>query len=167
MQIRREHVEWIVKTVAEERWAVYPDSDDHAKSEALCWADARREELMLQIRDGKIVIPETPSTYNDQPEPGDNNRSNIHPDHKEWSCEKLADWLASSGTQLCLHEGQRSILREAADRLDVFSGELRRLKSLAAHRTTESAPPSWFELEAAESVLRMCGYTIPHGKQVS
>lgn len=63
--------------------------------------------------------------FNQDPEFGDNNPTNIHQDHALWSNPQIVEWLKFSATQLVNTEVQRSALREAAKRIEHYFGNPR------------------------------------------
>lgn len=63
--------------------------------------------------------------FNHDPEFGDNDPTNIHPDHTLWSNPRIVEWLKFSGTQLAKTEVQRSVMREAAKRIEHYFGNPR------------------------------------------
>lgn len=63
--------------------------------------------------------------FNHDPELGDNDPTNIHPDHTLWSNPQIVEWLKYSATQLAMSEVQKSVLREAAKRLEHYFGNPR------------------------------------------
>ncbi len=64
-------------------------------------------------------------SYNNNPDTGDNDPKNIHPDHTLWSNPKIVEWLKFSATQLARTEVQKSALREAAKRIEHSFGNPR------------------------------------------
>jgi len=63
--------------------------------------------------------------FNHDPEFGDNDPTNVHPDQVLWSNQKIVEWLKFSGTQLAQTEVQRSVMREAAKRIEHHVGNPR------------------------------------------
>jgi hypothetical protein len=163
-------VKWIEDTVKAELLQRYPNEADRAGSEAQCWAAARQEELYRQFRDGIITYT---YTYVGE-KAGEDWAARWRPRNGNqktpiwsWSNRQLLEWILEAMPRTHTNADEWLMQKELIRRFERFDKEMRRLRTLAAERAAEKTPGTWFELEVAESVLRMYGHDIPHGKQVS